>query len=67
MPDPRRCARRKDALVGAARMIDAVNRIGHEFQPGACATVGFIQSSPNSAQHDPGPRVLHDRFPPSGR
>ncbi len=51
---PTPMARRKDALVGAARMIDAVNRIGHEFQPGACATVGFIQSSPNSRNTIPG-------------
>src|SRR5215472_2420663 len=35
-------------LVGAARMIDAVNRIGHAHAPFACATVGFVQVSPNS-------------------
>ena len=46
--------RRKDALVGAARMIDAVNRIGHAHPPHACATVGFIQSSPNSRNTIPG-------------
>jgi beta-ureidopropionase / N-carbamoyl-L-amino-acid hydrolase len=46
--------RRKDALVGAARMIDAVNRIGHAHPPYACATVGFIQSSPNSRNTIPG-------------
>ncbi|MBI3507819.1 MAG: Zn-dependent hydrolase [Proteobacteria bacterium] len=51
---PTPMARRKDALVAAARMIDAVNRIGHEFQPSACATVGFIQSSPNSRNTIPG-------------
>jgi len=51
---PTPMARRKDALVGAARMIDAVNRIGHEFQPYACATVGFIQSAPNSRNTIPG-------------
>ncbi|MBL8807839.1 MAG: Zn-dependent hydrolase [Rhodospirillales bacterium] len=51
---PTPMARRKDALVGAARMIDLVNRIGHEFQPGACATVGFIQSAPNSRNTIPG-------------
>ncbi len=51
---PTPMARRKDALVGASRMIDAVNRIGHEFQPSACATVGFIQSSPNSRNTIPG-------------
>jgi beta-ureidopropionase / N-carbamoyl-L-amino-acid hydrolase len=46
--------RRKDALVGAARMIDAVNRIGYAHPPYACATVGFIQSSPNSRNTIPG-------------
>jgi N-carbamoyl-L-amino-acid hydrolase len=47
-------ARRKDALVGAARMIDAVNRIGHKHQPNACATVGHVQVSPNSRNTIPG-------------
>jgi len=51
-PTPMR--RRKDALVGAARMIEMVNAIGLEFQPYACATVGFIQSSPNSRNTIPG-------------
>ena len=46
--------RRKDALVGAARMIDAVNRIGHNHAPHACATVGFVQVSPNSRNTIPG-------------
>ncbi len=46
--------RRKDALVGAARMIDAVNRIGHAHAPFACATVGFVQVSPNSRNTIPG-------------
>jgi len=46
--------RRKDALVGAARMIDAVNRIGHAHAPDACATVGSVQVSPNSRNTIPG-------------
>ena len=46
--------RRRDALVGAARMIDAVNRIGHTHAPYACATVGFVQVSPNSRNTIPG-------------
>jgi N-carbamoyl-L-amino-acid hydrolase len=46
--------RRKDALVGAARMIDWVNRIGHAYAPLACATVGFVQVSPNSRNTIPG-------------
>src|SRR6202521_4567623 len=46
--------RRRDALGGAARMIDAVNRIGHAHAPYACATVGFVQVSPNSRNTIPG-------------
>ncbi len=46
--------RRKDALVGASRLIQAVNRIGLAHPPNACATVGFIQSSPNSRNTIPG-------------
>jgi N-carbamoyl-L-amino-acid hydrolase len=46
--------RRRDALVGAARIIDAVNRIGHAHAPYACATVGFVQVSPNSRNTIPG-------------
>jgi N-carbamoyl-L-amino-acid hydrolase len=46
--------RRRDALVGAARMIDTVNRIGHDHAPYACATVGFAQVSPNSRNTIPG-------------
>ncbi len=45
---------RKDALVAAARMIDAVNRLGHAFPPHACATSGFISASPNSRNTIPG-------------
>jgi len=46
--------KRHDALVGAARMIDAVNRIGLAHPPYACATVGFAQVSPNSRNTIPG-------------
>jgi beta-ureidopropionase / N-carbamoyl-L-amino-acid hydrolase len=45
---------RKDALVGAARMIDLVNRIGHGNLPDACATCGMILASPNSRNVIPG-------------
>ncbi|MBM3600578.1 MAG: Zn-dependent hydrolase [Alphaproteobacteria bacterium] len=51
---PTPMARRKDALVGAARMIHEVNRIGHKHQPGACATVGHVQVMPNSRNVIPG-------------
>jgi len=46
--------RRRDALVAAARVIELVNRIGRERPPYACATVGFIQSKPNSRNTIPG-------------
>jgi N-carbamoyl-L-amino-acid hydrolase len=45
---------RKDAMVGAAHVISAVNRIGHDNQPFACATVGMVQCSPNSRNTIPG-------------
>jgi beta-ureidopropionase / N-carbamoyl-L-amino-acid hydrolase len=51
---PTPMSRRRDALVGAARMIDLVNRIGRERPPYACSTVGFIQSKPNSRNTIPG-------------
>jgi len=46
--------RRRDALVGAARIVDAVNRIGLKHQPGACATVGHMLVRPNSRNTIPG-------------
>ncbi|RED50789.1 Zn-dependent hydrolase [Aestuariispira insulae] len=45
---------RKDALLGAARIVDAVNRIGMANQPYACATVGMMQVHPNSRNVIPG-------------
>lgn len=45
--------RRKDALVGTARVIDAVNQVGLKY-PLACATVGMVQVSPNSRNVIPG-------------
>jgi beta-ureidopropionase / N-carbamoyl-L-amino-acid hydrolase len=46
--------RRKDALVGAARIIELVNRIGHGHGPSARATVGMLQVHPNSRNVIPG-------------
>jgi beta-ureidopropionase / N-carbamoyl-L-amino-acid hydrolase len=46
--------RRKDALLGASRMVQAVNRIGLANPPYACATVGMLQVSPNSRNVIPG-------------
>jgi beta-ureidopropionase / N-carbamoyl-L-amino-acid hydrolase len=51
---PTPMARRKDALVGASRMVDAVNRLGLKHQPNACATVGYMHVSPNSRNTIPG-------------
>jgi N-carbamoyl-L-amino-acid hydrolase len=51
---PTPMARRRDALVGAAEIVRTVNRIGREFQPDACATVGMLQVHPNSRNVIPG-------------
>ena len=66
---PTPMAVRRDALVGAAAVIAAVNRIGHDFQPGACATVGMIESRPNSRNVIPGEVFLtvDFRHPDDGR
>ena len=46
--------RRKDALVGAARIIGRVNEIGLSHAPLACSTVGMIDAYPNSRNVIPG-------------
>ena len=46
--------RRKDALLGAARIVELVNQIGHAHDPAACATCGMIQAYPNSRNVIPG-------------
>jgi N-carbamoyl-L-amino-acid hydrolase len=46
--------RRKDALVGVARMVGEVHRIAMSNQPNACMTVGMMQVSPNSRNVIPG-------------
>ncbi|MFZ5692314.1 MAG: M20 family metallo-hydrolase [Pseudomonadota bacterium] len=45
---------RRNALVGTARMIDAVDRIARRHPPHAVATVGSIESKPNSRNVVPG-------------
>lgn len=45
---------RKDALVGAAKIIDLVNQIGIENKPNACSTVGLLNVFPNSRNVIPG-------------
>lgn len=51
---PTPMATRRDALVGTARVIEAVNRIGLEHAPLACATVGLVEVFPNSRNTIPG-------------
>ncbi|MEM7774870.1 MAG: Zn-dependent hydrolase [Pseudomonadota bacterium] len=46
--------RRKDALVGAARVVDLVHSIGHGYLPNACATCGRIEVFPASRNVIPG-------------
>jgi beta-ureidopropionase / N-carbamoyl-L-amino-acid hydrolase len=50
-PTPMRI--RNDAMVGAASVITAVNKIGNSYQH-ACATVGLVQCMPNSRNTIPG-------------
>jgi N-carbamoyl-L-amino-acid hydrolase len=49
---PTPMARRHDALLGAARAVVEVNRIG--LSPAASATVGFMRVAPNSRNTIPG-------------
>lgn len=46
--------RRHDALLGAARLVEAANRIGLDHAPDARTTVGMIDSYPNSRNVIPG-------------
>jgi N-carbamoyl-L-amino-acid hydrolase len=45
---------RRDALVGASRMVAAVNDVGWDRAPDAVATVGLLESRPNSRNVVPG-------------
>jgi N-carbamoyl-L-amino-acid hydrolase len=45
---------RKDALVGAAAVVAAVNRVALDHQPHACGTVGCLQAYPGSRNVIPG-------------
>ncbi len=51
---PTPMGRRKDALLGGARVVQAVNQIGLEHSPFACATVGMMKVTPNSRNVIPG-------------
>ncbi|WP_072387584.1 Zn-dependent hydrolase [Hyphomicrobium sp. CS1BSMeth3] len=46
--------RRKDALLGASRTVELVNKIGHDHDPSACATCGMVEVYPNSRNVIPG-------------
>ena len=46
--------RRKDALLGASRVVDLVNRIGLDNAPKACTTCGMMNVYPNSRNVIPG-------------
>jgi N-carbamoyl-L-amino-acid hydrolase len=46
--------RRKDALLGAARVVELINKVGLDFAPVACATVGMMNVFPNSRNVIPG-------------
>ena len=51
---PTPMTQRKDALLGASRIVELVNRIGLENAPNACATVGMLEVYPNSRNVIPG-------------
>jgi N-carbamoyl-L-amino-acid hydrolase len=45
---------RRNALLGAARLIDGIDAIAYRFAPHAVATVGLIDNRPNSRNVIPG-------------
>jgi N-carbamoyl-L-amino-acid hydrolase len=46
--------RRRDALLGAARLVELANRVGLDHAPDGRTTVGMIESYPNSRNVIPG-------------
>ncbi|MBO6783981.1 MAG: Zn-dependent hydrolase [Alphaproteobacteria bacterium] len=54
--------RRRDALLGAARIVELVNRIGLDNGPDGRATVGLIESHPNSRNVIPGRVFMTSEF-----
>ena len=58
---------RKDALVGAAHVVSAVNRIGHAQPAIRLRDRRHDQVQPELAQHHPGQGLLHHRSAPSRR
>lgn len=58
---------RRDALLGAARMVDALNRLAFEFEPRPVITVGAMHVRPNSRNTISGRTTLTiDSRHPSG-
>ncbi|MEM7173371.1 MAG: Zn-dependent hydrolase [Pseudomonadota bacterium] len=45
---------RKDALLGAAKIVQLVNKVGLDNAPNACATCGMLNVHPNSRNVIPG-------------
>jgi N-carbamoyl-L-amino-acid hydrolase len=45
---------RRDAMVGAARMVDAINDIAFKHEPNPVITVGYLKVRPNSRNTIPG-------------
>jgi len=45
---------RRNALLGASRAVELVNKIAFDFEPNAVATVGYLHVSPNSRNIIPG-------------
>ena len=54
--------RRRDALLGAARLVDAVNRIGRQMMPEGRATCGVLTVKPGSRNVIPGAAFLTAEF-----
>jgi len=46
--------KRRNALLGAARLVDAIDALALQFAPHAVATVGLIENRPNSRNVIPG-------------
>ena len=51
---PTPMTQRKDALLGAAKIVQLVNQVGMDNTPLACATVGMLDVYPNSRNVIPG-------------
>ena len=54
--------RRKDALLGAARIVELVHRVGMDNAPDGRSTVGMIESYPNSRNVIPGQVFMTAEF-----